>query len=348
MKKYLIFMVILSMLTVFVSCTPSNTIEDPNSFESNGDDQKTVYTLSFGTYNPENSADGIAAERFKEYAEETSGGRLEVNVYHNSTLGDSTTQIEGITMGTQDFFLVSPELLTSWEPKFSIVGLYFLYDNTEHLRAFYKSELFSDAINNLENQNILLMDKEWKGELGPYRVLVSSNKIDSYDDIKGKRVRIYENPVQQAIWNAFETSAFVVSYSEIYLALQQGMVSVVEVPMNVVRANSYCDIAKYVIKFPSYIQLYNIIGNKSKVDSLPEDLQEILYDAATEAGIAYTKEVNRQLDEDLVFLKEKGINFKDDLDLEPFRKKMEPVYESLVKDGTIPDSIVEKVRELEY
>lgn len=345
MKKACVFMVILSLLVVCSGCSSSNSAAGVEPSKAADD---TVYTFSFGTYNPEQSADGVAAERFKEYAEEASNGRLKINVYHNSTLGNANTQIEGITMGTQDFFLVSPELLTSWEPMFSVVGLYFLYDNTDHLRAFYKSDLFSDAVANLERQNILLMDKEWKGELGPYRVLVSTDKLTSYDDIKGKRVRIYDNPTQHAIWEAFETSSFVVSYSEIYLALQQGMVGVVEVPMNVVRANSYCDIAKYVTKFPSYIQLYNIIGNKSKVDSLPEDLQQVIYKASTEAGIAYTARVNEQLQEDLAFLEEKGVTINNDMDLAPFRKKMEPVYEMLTKNGTIPEGIVEAVRTLKY
>lgn len=345
MKKILILLVIFTLLIVSFGCSSSTTLDGD---KTSNDKESAVYTLSFGTYNPEQSADGVAAERFKEYAEEASNGRLEINIYHNSTLGDSTTQIEGITMGTQDFFLVSPELLTPWEPSFSIVGLYFLFDNTEHLRAFYKSELFADAIENLANQNMIFMDNEWKGELGPYRVLVSKDKIDSYNDLKGKRVRIYENPVQEAIWNSFETSIFVVSYSEIYLALQQGMVNVTEVPMNVVRANSYYDIAKYITKFQSYIQLYNIIGNKSKVETLPEELQQILYKAANEAGIAYTEKVNQQLKEDITFLEEEGVTFNNDLDLTPFRERMEPVYEMLIEDGTIPEGIIEDVRDLKY
>lgn len=355
MKKWWIVLLALAMVFAFAACgdttTGDNAAPDDNQ-EAEGDEptaDATVYSFTLGTYNPEDSADGVAANAFKEYAEEHSDGRIKVDVYHNSVLGDANTQIEAVTMGSQDFFIPGMELLTSWDSLFNVPQIYFLFDTVDHLRAFYNSDMFAGTIANLESQNILLMDKTWAGQQGPFRVLVSNSPITSYDDIVGDRVRVYDSSAQYAIWEAFQTSTYVVTYSEIYLALQQGMVETFEVPFNVVVANSYCDIAKYVTKFESYYQIYNIIGNKSKVESLPEDLQQVLSDAATYAMEAYTNNVQEDLETDVDYLtNELGVTYYDQMDYTPFRDKMQPVYDQLIQEGVIPEGIVEYVRGLEY
>lgn len=349
MKKCLIVVLGLAIIFAFAACGGPTQADKT----AKGSNQKvagnTVYNLKIGTYNPEDSADGVAAKAFKAYAEEHSNGRIMVDVYHNSVLGNAKTQIEGVTMGSQDFFIPGMELLTSWDPMFNVPQMYFLFDSVDHLRAFYNSDMFAKTIANLESQNILLMDKTWAGQQGPFRVLVSKDPITSYKDIVGDRVRVYDSKAQYAIWEAFEASTYVVTYSEIYMALQQGMIETFEVPFNVVVSNSYCDIAKYITKFESYYQIYNIIGNKKKVETLPEDLQKVLYDAATFAMQAYTKNVQEDLQSDLDYLTNKlGVTYYDKMDYTPFRKKMQPVYDQLIQEGVIPKGVVEYVRGLRY
>jgi len=305
------------------------------------------YTFSIGTYNPENSADGVAAEAFKAYVEDKSGGKISVDVYHNSTLGDSQTQIEAVSMGSQDFFVAPMEHMTLYSPLFNVPQTYFLFENIEQLKAFYNSDIFKPAVQALSDANTLLMDKTWVGQQGPFRVLCSTKPIKSYDDIKGLKCRVYDTPAQYATWEAFGTAPYLVSYTEIYLALEQGMIEAVEVPFNVVNANSYCDVTKYITKFETFYQLYNIIGNKKKVESLPEDLQKVLYDGAAAGMQAYADNVKEQLDADLEFLqKEKGVTYFDQLDYAPFRDAMGVAYEKLYASGNLDKDIVEAVKGL--
>ena len=308
-----------------------------------------TYHLTIGTYTPEASADGVAAIAFEEYIEEKSEGRIQVDVYHNSVLGDAQTQIEAVTMGTQDFFIPGMELLTGYDTLFNVPSTYFLFESVEQLRAFYNSDLFAEAVANLESQNILLMDKEWVGQQGPFRALLSTGPLNSYEDIVGDRFRVYDSASYVAAWEAFETATYVVTYSEIYMALEQGMIETFEVPFNTIRTNSFCDVAKYVTKFESFYQLYNIIGNKQKVESLPDDLRQIVYDASTYAMQAYADNVQENLESDLEYLTtELGVTYCDTMDYTPFREKMPPIYEQLIGNGDLPEGIVEYVQALEY
>ena len=341
--------VLLSAALLLTLCSCGGPSAPSGSGASGGASGQDVYHLTIGTYNPEASADGVAANAFESYIEEHSGGRIQVDVYHNSVLGDAQTQIEAVTMGTQDFFIPGMELLTSYDPLFNVPQTYFLFESVDQLRAFYNSDLFAQAITNLENQNILLMDKSWMGQQGPFRSLVSTGPLDSYDDLVGDRFRVYDAASYVAAWEAFETATYVVSYSEIYMALEQGMIESFEVPFNTIRTNSFCDVAKYVTKFESYYQLYNIIGNKNKVESLPQDLQQVVYEGSTYAMQAYADNVQENLQSDLDYLvNELGVTYNDQMDYTPFREKMPPIYEQLIANGDLPEGIVEYVAALEY
>lgn len=364
MKRFLSISLVLVLLLAVTGCGGSDSSSPPpassgaaavTSSEAPADSppqpaaaDDTVYTLTFGTYNPSSGPDGQSAERFKEYAEEKSGGRLVVNIYHNSQLGDSNTQLENVMMGTQDFFLVSPDLLTPWEPMFGTVGLFYVFEDEDHLRKYYQSDLFAPALETIASHNLMFVNREWNFIMGPFRALVSRRPVNSFADLNNMRARVFDTTMMHRAWgDAFKCQTFVVAYNEIYLALEQGMIECFEVPMNVVRENSYCEVAKYVTATYSYPQLYNIVGSKSKMDSLPEDLREIVYEAAYAAGETYTSLVREAGENDIAYLEsELGVTFFDELDLQPFYDAMAEVYVIMEENGELEPGLIDKIKAL--
>lgn len=93
MEKFFLLSMVAIILLVSAACGNSDSDETKVKTETE------IRTLTIGTYNSTESPDGKAAEFFKKYIEENSNGQLEVEIYHNSVLGDSNDQIEGTMMG---------------------------------------------------------------------------------------------------------------------------------------------------------------------------------------------------------------------------------------------------------
>lgn len=348
MKKALPIVLTFVLLLTLAGCSGSNSNQPETTQSADNNETQEAYNISLGTYNPPVGPDGLSMERFKEYAEEKSNGRLKVDVYHNSQLGNTNAQIEGVMLGSQDAFLVSTELLAPWSPLFDASALFFQFKDGDHLVRFFESDFFAPALEELEKNNIILLNKEWNFVMGPHRVVVSRKPINSIEDFKGLRMRVPDTPLHHKAWQAVGASTFGIAYNEIYLSLQQGMFEAFEVPVSVVRENSYCEVAKYMTITDTYPQRYNIIFSKKKFNSLPEDLQNILYEAAYEAGELYSQLVRDKYNEDIAFLKEElGVTYNEEMDTQPFREILREVYKEMEAKGELKEGLLDAIKALE-
>lgn len=341
MEKFFLLSMVAIILLVSAACGNSDSDETKVKTETE------IRTLTIGTYNSTESPDGKAAEFFKKYIEENSNGQLEVEIYHNSVLGDSNDQIEGTMMGSQDMFMVSSELLAPWAPRANLVSSLYLFRDDNHLLSFLNSDLFDPVHEQLAENNIMLLNEEWNWVQGPFRVLVSKKPVKDIEDLQSVKMRVFENTVYRQAWESFGTNPITVSYPEIYMGLQQGLIDALEVPMNVVRDNNYTEVAKYITRMNSYPQRYQIIMNTDTFNELSEDLQKVVREATYKAGEEFSKIVQEKLDEDIDYLQqEHGVEYYDEIDLAPFEKTMEELYKKLEKQGEIEEGIIEKIKDL--
>lgn len=191
----------------------------------------------------------------------------------------------------------------------------------------------------------MILDDKWSFKQGPYRVMCSTVPFNSFDDIKGMKVRCPEVETFQKTWQAFGAATVTVSMSELYMAVQQGMVQGFEMPASTIKANAYYEVAKYLTKTDSFPQRYALIMNSDKFNSLPEDLQQILRDGAYAAGALYSETVENDWQSDLDYMiKEGGVTWVDDMDLTPFREAMTKIYAEWEDSGYFEKGIVEKIK----
>jgi len=304
-------------------------------------------TLSVGTCSVSTSPDGKSMEFFKQYVEEKTGGEITVDVYHNNQLGDTNAQIEGIITGTQDIFFQGIDPLMQWAPEIKYCSVSYLFKNDEHLVKFLNSDILANSYETLAQNNIMFLDDHWTFKQGPYRMLVSTVPVNSFEDLKGLKVRVPEVETLQKTWAAFGTATITMSMSEIYMALESGMIQAFEIPASQIRDNGYCEVAKYLIKTDSFPQRFALIMNKAKFDRLSPENQQILREAAYAAGEEYSRIVEENFEKDLEYMeKEMGVTFVGDMDLEPFREAMKTLYQEWEDNGYFEKGIVEKIEAL--
>ena len=212
--------------------------------------------------------------RFKDLVEERSGGNITVELYPNGELGtvpendqalrEGTVQINsGTSGGLVDLSLSyfdAPNLVTSEKNAFEMFG------RGTDLRA--ETEKRYEAL----GMKVLSLVP------GGFRVTTSNKPVRSYADIAGLKIRTLENPVAMSYWNAWGASPTPIAFSELYIALQQGLVEAQENAYDTILASKLYEQQKYAIETNHVIMWAGVYMNLDFFNSLPSDYQQLIMD----------------------------------------------------------------------
>lgn len=355
-KKLSVLLAILMILTLFVGCSASSpnssgTNSTPDTSTNKTEQTETpseTYNLKVGTIAAAGTTFGQSMEYFKQIVEERSEGRITVDVYHSNQLGDTNTQIEGVIMGTQDLFITGIDPWAQWAPTIKYCGLNFLFRDGDHLVKFLTSDLFQPAIDDLAKNNMIFLDDEWHFINGPTRVLCSNVPVKSIEDYKNLKIRVADTEVFKKTMAALDAVPIALSWGDVYLGMQQGMIQAVEgATGGGLVADSFGEIAQYYTLTHSMQQRSALVMNKAKFDSMPEDLQQLLRQAAYDAGDEFSRLVEEAAAADKqTLIEEYGATFIEDMDLEPFYERMEATFAEWEESGFLEPGMVAKIQAL--
>ena len=256
-------------------------------------------TLSLGTINAASSADGKAADRYKELVEAKSQGLIRVDIFHNSQLGNTMTQIESMMIGTQDILMAGMELYEKWSPDLKVLSVFYAFRDDEHFNQFFSSKVFAGIERDLASKNIRFINRKFNWATGPFRVLMTTKPVNSLADLKGMKLRMPEVETLQKSWTQLGAVPITITWSETYLALKQGMVQGLEAPLSIVRANKFQEVAKYITEVRTFPQRMGLAMNLDRLNSLSPELQAVLLSAADEAGTYYSQIVEKGARDDV-------------------------------------------------
>ena len=207
MKK---FFAILLTLCLFAMCIPAFAAELTLNIASNATDPTNPY--SYGL------------DKFKEVAEEISGGKIEV-IVHKGTLGqDETELVQKLAMEAVDIVVSSPGFMTGvGVPEVDFLSLEYLFDSFDHWEACMDGE-FGANLRDLISQktgNMFRIMGYWSSSV---RDVYAKKAIKSPEDMKGLSIRTQSSQVQQQFFQACGAVPTSVAWGELYQALQQGVV----------------------------------------------------------------------------------------------------------------------------
>ncbi|TCO76917.1 TRAP transporter substrate-binding protein [Marinisporobacter balticus] len=258
------------------------------------------------------------AVKFAELVKEKSNGRIEVKVYPNEQLGNEMDNITGVQAGTADM-VISGETLQNWAPKVGAMAIPYAIKDSETLQNIVNGEIGQE----IEKE---IIDKAglrplfWY-ERGP-RYLTSNRPITTPDELNGMIVRVPNVPVFVKAWEALGAKPTPMAFSEVFTGLQQGTVEGQENPLALINSAGFYEVQKYVNKTAHVRSWIYVLMGEKQWESLPEDLQVVVMEAAKEAQ-AYEHELFLEQEEALATtLQERGMNFVD-VDQDAFRTKVE-------------------------
>ena len=277
---------------------------------------------------------------FKTQIEEQTNGELTVEVYHDGLLGDEGNLWQSVRDGSVDFAVVGTPMNQEF-PMMLISDWPFLYRDLDHAKAVWTGEV-ADEVTAAFNEFFPEVEMlSW----GPNsaRTFSSSKPLTCVDDFAGQKFRMPNNPIHIGIVEDLGASAQVIGLGELFTALETGTVDGQDNGMVTIVDQSFQEVQSYLYETNHIIATLEIIANKTTMDSLTEEQQTIVRDAAKAAAVQAWDDYIASIDEDRQIIEDAGVTVTQLTDEE--REKMiaaiQPTIDELLEQNAdwAPDLI---------
>lgn len=262
-----------------------------------------------------------ASVKFAEVVKAKSNGRIEVMVAPGAQLGDDIPLLTAMRTGTVDFSANSQGAISSVVPEYSAFGMPFLFASLQDAWKVLDGPVGQELAKISEAKGLLVVGY-WDN--GIRHVSNKTRPINTPADLKGLKIRTPPDPSTIDIMTALGAEAQQIKFSELYVALQQGVVDGQENPLMNVWSSKLYEVQKYISYTAHKYEMTPFVMSKKTYDRLSEADRQIIREAAAEAT-KFNRQASLESDQKLEGeLKAKGIIFNRP-DLAPFVKATEPV-----------------------
>jgi len=290
-------------------------------------------TLVYAEVNPLDTIVGQTGSHFKEKVEELTGGSVVVDVQASGVLGSENDVLDAILGGSTsiDISRISAFALTSYGcNKSKLLSIPFTFENRAHFWNFANSDLAPEFLN--EPQELgLPVRGVFYGEEG-FRHFFTVNPVSGIDDFKGLKLRVSNDPVMNGMVEGLGANPTVVSFGELYSALQTGVVDGAEQPIANYKSNAFPEVANNLILDGHTLGAIQAVITDNAWSKLTENQQAAIMEAGADtqafnADLSETAE-NKVLEE----LRSSGCNVVDVDDKTPWQEACAKVISENTSD----------------
>ncbi|WP_166347273.1 TRAP transporter substrate-binding protein [Phytoactinopolyspora limicola] len=296
------------------------------------------YSWRLGFNTNESSVRGAAAEKFKEVVEEESGGRISVEIFPAEALGSEQEMLNGIKTGSLDLQMAGGGSMQNIVPEYGIMTLPFVVESFDEAYALLDGPVGEEWKELAEEQGYKVLSYH---DLGFAQVTNNVRAIHTPEDFQGVAMRSPEEPTSIATFEALGANVSTLPFTEVYPALQQGVVDGQFNPLDAIYETNFHEVQDYLTLLNIFYYHVNFIMNPDVWDDLDAELQDIVQNAADEAQ-AVSRELTQNNHEDMLdTLSPEFDEIVEDADLEAFRAAVEPAlskFEQIVAPEKIQEA----------
>lgn len=308
---------------------PASQAQGGETTASTGDSVEPEVTLVFAEVNPLDTIVGQTDTAFKEKVEELSEGKIKIDIQASGVLGSENDVLDTMLGGggTIHMSRISAFALTSYGAEKSVLlSIPYTFAGREHFWNFVNSDLAPEFL--LEpHDNGLGVRGLFYGEEG-FRHFFTVKDVQGLEDLKGMKLRVSNDPIMNGMVKGLGANPTVVSFNELYSALQTGVVDGAEQPIANYKSNAFPEVAPNLILDGHTLGAIQVIITDAAWDKLTEEQQGILMEAAK-----YASDFNRKISEEaenevLEALKADGVNVVEVEDITPWQEACKDIIES--------------------
>lgn len=285
---------------------------------------------------------GKAAEHFKKLAEEYTNGAVKVEVYPNSQLYKDKEEMEALQLGAVQMLAPS---LAKFGPlgarEFELFDLPYIFEDYTALHKVTQGKIGQDLLKKLEPKGILGLAFWDNG----FKQMSANKPLKTPEDYKALKMRIQSSKILEQQMRALNANPQVMAFSEVYQALQTGVVDGTENPASNFFTQKMHEVQKYLTLTNHGYLGYAVIVNKKFWDGLPAEVRSGLEKAMKEATEFANSIAKKENDDALVQVKASGKTQLVELTAEEkaaLKKAMIIVYD---KQERIPKPLIESVQQ---
>lgn len=295
--------------------------------EQKGADSQKKMVLKYGELNPDGHPMTVAANEFAKVVKEKSNGRIEIQVYPSSQLGDEKTEIQGVQMGAIDFTRANTVSLGDYGvKKMNLFALPFVFRDRDHIWKVLDSDIGKDMLESVQQSGTKMVGVGWMEE-GARSFFFRDKAVKSIADLKGLKIRVPQTQIMMDTVAAFGASPTPISYSELYSSLQTGVVDGAENPATGYVANNFNEVAKYYSLNNHVYSPSVIVISESTWNKLSPDDQKLIKDAMKQVEKFNRENSDKADKEALEQAKKKGAVITEIPDKTEWQNAVKPLYE---------------------
>lgn len=262
-----------------------------------GEGKGKTYTIKFSHVVAESTPKGQAAKKFKELIEKSTDGRIKVEIYPNSELYGDKDELQALQSNSVQMLAPSSAKFTTIAPALQVLDLPFLFDSVDDIpKVASPDTTVGKSI--FENEKLASKNTKVLGLWDNGLKQLSSNKLMRNEkDLKGLSFRIQPSDVLRSQFDEWGAKSTPMAFSEVYNALQQGVVDGQENPYSNIESQNMHTVQKHITESNHGYVGYVLVISTKFYESLPKDLQDDVVKAADEAS-TYNREIAADLNAD--------------------------------------------------
>ena len=255
----------LALSAGFVGCAKNDTI-----------------TLRGASQFDENHAFTRTLRKFEELVKTHYGKPVEFEIYLNSELGLEKDYFAYMSQGLSvDFAIVSPSHMSTFSQSAPLMDMPFLFRDLDHWNKVLEGDALQPIVDEIEAKaDVRLIGYAGGGT----RNLIVNKPITNMEELKGLSIRIMGAPIQTRIFQAITTAPTVISYSEIYNAIQTGVIEAAENEAAGIKQMKFYEVGPEISLTQHAITIRPLCFSGKTFRRLPQDLQSAILRAGLEAG----------------------------------------------------------------
>lgn len=262
-------------------------------------------------------------EQFAEEIAQKTDGAVEIQIFPADQLGNQLESVEGTLIGTLEMTLASDTVLSNWVPDMGMLNLPFLFENMDEYLEVVEGPVGDMLSEQVEKQGAVIIG--WWGN-GMRHVTNSVRPITKPEDLKGLKIRVPEGKVFVDTFEALGAGATVMSFGELYSALQLGVVDGQENPPAHILTQNFNEVQDYVSRTGHIHMGSPLIMNAHLFYSMPEDIQKTLLEVGREYDRKHIDLIANLEEDQWKEIEKRGMKIND-VDKAPFRTAVQPVYD---------------------
>lgn len=253
---------------------------------------------------PESHFEVRGMRLFEKYVEEKTNGEIEVELYPATQLGNDKEVLESIKVGIAQMNLPGPAVLSNFVKDFSIISLPYLFDNVDIANRVVDGKWGKDLLQKLNKAGFVGLGY---GNFGYRQVTNNKRPITKLEDFKDLKLRVMQNPSHIATFRKLGANPTAMAFSEVFSALQQGVIDGQENPLKNISSNKLHEVQKYLTLTDHAYEWVVFVVGKKWYDKLTPKQQQVLQEAS-DIAIKYMCEAVEQDDaEALEEIKSAGV-----------------------------------------